>query len=441
MENSKEYYALRNLTPKPRSQFGAGDALVLVGELFNRGYANGLVAEAKKRGMQIIYATVGRREKDGTLRPLNSEELAAQPTPLINIPLEAGFDMEPASDGLTPIDRIKDLKLSEWQSAELPERLLFESRSKGQARFADAIKRFSKELEPLLPKGKNVLFAHLMAGGVPRAKIIMPLMNRSTKGTGDRFLASESFWNSSLGRLCEMSFHEVTAKTFDILVKETTWLRESLESQGLFCAYSAYGYHGTEILIDQKWTWQSYTPYLQGWAKKALEDYSREWSAKGVRTAVYNCPEILTNSSSIFQGVEIPLYPLLSALKSLAPKSPVTQSAWQKCQSLISNDSESGILEILDICSSFITTALQQKHCQFSTWPQHNSFEQLSLSLSQSERIIALHKNPKELITETLSEIVFESCGKVMIQDVASPQSPVSWINHDMVARAATSES
>ncbi|HEX2769244.1 MAG TPA: hypothetical protein VHN12_08150, partial [Geobacteraceae bacterium] len=47
-----------------------GDLLVLCGELFGRGYANGIVDEAKRRGMAIIGTTMGRRETDGSLRPL-----------------------------------------------------------------------------------------------------------------------------------------------------------------------------------------------------------------------------------------------------------------------------------------------------------------------------------------------------------------------------------
>ena len=56
--------------------YKAGDVLVLAGELFGRGYANGLVDEAKRLGMTVIGTTVGRRDPDGTLRPLTSDELA-----------------------------------------------------------------------------------------------------------------------------------------------------------------------------------------------------------------------------------------------------------------------------------------------------------------------------------------------------------------------------
>ena len=50
-----------------------GDLFVLFGELFGRGYANGLVQNAKKNGLEIVSFTMGRREK-GVLRPLTDQE-------------------------------------------------------------------------------------------------------------------------------------------------------------------------------------------------------------------------------------------------------------------------------------------------------------------------------------------------------------------------------
>ena len=57
--------------------FRRGDVFVLLGELFGCGYANGLVNEARAAGMDIIGITVGGRDEDNTLRPLNAKELAA----------------------------------------------------------------------------------------------------------------------------------------------------------------------------------------------------------------------------------------------------------------------------------------------------------------------------------------------------------------------------
>lgn len=46
------YHALRQKPEK--APYQAGDVLVLFGELFSRGYANGLVEEAERLGMKII---------------------------------------------------------------------------------------------------------------------------------------------------------------------------------------------------------------------------------------------------------------------------------------------------------------------------------------------------------------------------------------------------
>jgi hypothetical protein len=95
--------------------FRKGDVFVLFGELFGRGYASGLVGEARKAGMEIVGITVGRRDENNALRPLNAEELAAAEANLggkiINVPLMAGFDLDaPAGEPAHRSPRQPDLK-------------------------------------------------------------------------------------------------------------------------------------------------------------------------------------------------------------------------------------------------------------------------------------------------------------------------------------------
>jgi hypothetical protein len=66
---------------------------VLFGELFGRGYANGLVNEARKAGMTIVGITVGRRDEANALRPLNDDELAQAESAL------GGHDHQRATHG------------------------------------------------------------------------------------------------------------------------------------------------------------------------------------------------------------------------------------------------------------------------------------------------------------------------------------------------------
>lgn len=414
------------------SPYKKGDVLVLFGELFQRGYANGLVEQAEKQGLTIIRATVGRREA-GVLRALNAEEMKDIPKPFINVPLEAGFDLEPDSEGRSPVDQIKDLKLSDWQKAHIDFAAVEESRKNGAARFRKHVQEFLQELEPLIPPGANVLFAHLMAGGVPRTKIVMPLMNRAFKGTGERYLSSEEFWNSQIGRLCALSFTEVTAETLRHLLELSKPLREKLEARGQHVSYLAYGYHGTEVLIEGEYKWQTYSPYLQGWAKMQLEDIAREAFAEDIKVCVYNCPEILTNSSSIFQGVEVSLYPLIGAIQKECGNAPEAQAILNECKALLKEGvTLPGILKYTD---AYLTLPLIVAHCHFEEWPQHSSQEQLETMLRHSEELFEMHKDPKKLMTAVLSEVVFKSCGYVMLNDSWDPQNPVAWIGHDLVAK------
>ncbi len=429
MNNS--YHAIRSL--KKDHHYKKGDVLVLFGELFNRGYANGLVEEAEKRGMTIVRTTVGRRDKEGNLRALTEEETASIPKPFINIPLEAGFDLEPDDQGIKPVDYLREVKLSDWDSAQVPKASLEVSRRKGRERFHTHLKKYLTELEPLIPTGANVLFAHLMAGGVPRAKIILPLMNRSLKGIGDRFLSSEKFWDSPLGQFCSMSFNDVTAETFANLVNESAAMRERIQKSGGRVSYVAYGYHGTEVIMGQNYVWQSYSPYLQGWAKSRLENHSRDFSQKGIKTCVYNCPEILTNSSSIFSGVEVSLYPLLGALRKEGSESAHAKLTVENCLQLLKPGVK--LDDVLSYINSYLTSEVIRSNCVFEKWPQHNTKTQLENMLTASDHLLDLHLDSKQVMTSPLSEVVFAACGKVMLSDSPLPEAPVAWINHDLIAK------
>lgn len=421
---------VQNLAP-----YKTGDILVLFGELFNRGYANGLVEEAQRRGMTIVRATVGRRDKDSNqLRALTTEEAANIPQPFINIPLEAGFDLEKSSQGFAPVDFLKDIKLSDWENARLDFSQIKESRLKGEKRFRENTELFLQELKKHIQPGKNILFAHLMAGGVPRAKIVMPVMNRMVKGTGDRYIPSNVFTESDIGKFCLESFEDVTAHTFKHLVELSQEIRLNQEKSGGHVSYVAYGYHGTEILIDGKYEWQSYSPYLQGWAKLKLEEHAKNFYAQGISCCVYNCPEILTNSSSIFQGVEVPLYPLYISMQKENPQSAITQQLKQECQNLLKDGVE--FARVLDLIQTFMKDSDVKETHQYKKWPQHSTKPQLEKLLNCSDQIISLHKDEKNLMTVPLSEIVFKSCGYVMLHDGYKPKNPVAWIGHDIVAKS-----
>ncbi|HXE96892.1 MAG TPA: hypothetical protein VN642_10830 [Dongiaceae bacterium] len=429
-----EYRALKQL-PEPAG-YKAGDVLVLVGELFGRGYANGLVDEARRSGMTVIGTTVGRRESDGTLRPLNAEELAAAETLLggtiINIPLEAGFDMESA-DGLPSVaEQLKKARPDDFGTVSFIEGSVEKAHAAGTARLRAHIAALESELLKRIPADANILLAHSMAGGIPRARVFMPLLNRIFKGTGDKFLASEEFWNSPLGRLCDTSFNEVTADTFRYLIEGTAALRERNTVAGSRVRYSAYGYHGTEVLVNGKYRWQSYTPYVQGIAKMRLEDIAGEATAKGITATVFNCPEIQTNSSALFLGVEISLYPLLSAIRQEAGAQ-VAAPIEARCQAML-KDGET-VASLLERADRYLSSPVLEKIVDFPTWPQHNTREQAELMLAASAELMEMHADQKQLVCAELSRIVFLATGRLMLHGSWNPPAASVWLNHDIIGR------
>jgi hypothetical protein len=420
------YHAMREVPAT--AEFKEGDVLFLCGELFGRGYANGIVDEAKAKGMTIIGSTVGRRDADGTLRPLNEEELATAEASLggkiINIPLEAGFDLEPGSDGVTPVDRLKGVKPDDWASVSLDKEQIEISKQRGTERFRSNLAAVVAELEGLLPASGNLVIVHTMAGGIPRARIFMPLLNKLFKGQGDRFLSSEAFWKSDLGQLCETSFNEVTADTFRYLLEGTAGLRDRLSVR-----YAAYGYHGCEVLIDGAYAWQSYTPYLQGWAKIRLEDIATEAWNQGIKASVYNCPEILTNSSALFLGVENSLYPLLASLKTAG-----VQEIVDECQALLKEGVTVDML--VAMANEYLRNPLITSTRDFDSWPQHNSPQQQEYMLNVSAELIAQNAGTKDIVCAVLSRGVFVGVGKLMFNSSWAPEAPVFWLNHDVIAKA-----
>jgi hypothetical protein len=427
------YFPLNKL-PAPAG-YQSGDVFVLVGELFGRGYANGIVDEARKAGMTVIGTTVGRRDGDGILRHLTPEELAEAEANLggkiINIPLEAGFDMEPAADGQSYCDILKGIKPDAWESFTLDESRLEEVRAKGAARFKGNLAQVVAALQPLIPAGANVLFSHAMAGGIPRARLFMPLLNRVFKGSGDKYLSSEQFWNSDLGKLCSASFNEVSADTFAHLIEATAPVRATNPVR-----YTAYGYHGCAVLIGGAYTWQSYTPYLQGWAKIRLEDHAIAARTEGVIATVYNCPEIQTNSSALFMGVELSLYPLLQALVSEG-NGPVARAFIDECAALL-NDGVT-VETVLDAARKYLADPVMGAFSELSAWPHHSTKEQMELMLAASAELIALNKSPKEIVCAPLSRAVFQGVGALMFHDSWAPEKPVAWLNHDIIARQLNS--
>lgn len=416
--------------------FRKGDVFVLFGELFGRGYASGLVGEARKAGMEIVGITVGRRDENNALRPLNAEELAAAEANLggkiINVPLMAGFDLDAPAGEPTPTDLLGSLTLKSWETDKLDWAHIEKCRQVGIQRFKSGVAQVMAELDGLIGEGRNVFFAHTMAGGIPKAKVFMVIANRIYKGRGDRFMSSQTLLDSDLGKLILQNFDEVSANSFQYLIEGSAAIRARVEAAGGQVRYSAYGYHGTEILQGGAYQWQTYTNYTQGYAKMRLERIAQDAWAQGIKATVYNCPEIRTNSTDVFAGVELPLISLLHALKKEGGGA-WADAQWQACRDLLADGHT--LEDVLQKVADFHGSEVMQGYRDFAAWPMPNSPAQAELTIGTSDDIAQMHTDRKALITDLLSTLVLEATGPLILRESSAPAGPVLWLNHDIIAR------
>jgi hypothetical protein len=429
-----EYKALRHIPHE--NLFRQGDVFVLFGELFGRGYANGLVDQARAAGMTIVGITVGRRDDDGTLRALTAEEHAEAETKLggriVNVPLMAGFDMDAPEGEQNPTEMLSGVTLKGWQEDKLDWDKIEACRQAGVRRFTSSAQQAMAEIDKLVPDGANVFFAHTMAGGIPRIKAFLAIANRIYKGRGDRFMSSRALLDSDLGKLILMNFDEVSANTLKYLIDASEAIRARVTAKGGQVRYTAYGYHGTEVLIGDEYKWQTYTNYTQGYAKMRLESIAEAAWKSGVFATVFNCPEIRTNSSDIFVGVELSLFPLLTALKKEGG-SAWAQEQWDACQALLGEGTS--LQSILHKLESYLQTETSAGFRNYEAWPMDNTPELADLMIGTSDEITSLHTDKKALITDHLSALVLEATGPLMFHGAAEKIAPVLWLNHDIIAR------
>jgi hypothetical protein len=147
---------------------------------------------------------------------------------------------------------------------------------------------------------------------------------------------------------------------------------------------------------------------------------------------VFNCPEIRTNSSDIFVGVELSLFPLLTALKREGGAA-WAQQQWDACQELLQDGVS--LQSIIDMIEAYNNDPTSATFRNFEDWPMDNTPELADVMIGTSEDITKLHKDRKALITDHLSALVLESAGPLMFHGAAEQIGPVLWLNHDIIAR------
>jgi hypothetical protein len=413
-------------------RFGDHDVLVVFGEIFDAGYANGVVREALRRGMKVIYSTVGRR--DGVvLRVLDSNELEQKrASPIINIPLEAGFDHE-EHDGksvVSILDHAGDMSIDElkfdWEWVD-------KVRRAGRARFVQSVERFMFELEEMIPPQSNCLFLHTMAGGIPRSSFMHSILLKLFRPQSADFLSSERFFSSDLGRLCEISFQEVSAESYRLMIELSHKLRRRLESRGNRVSYAAFGYLGNEVFFRGQYRWQALGFYIQAKAKLKLTEFSKESFAAGISSTVFNVPECITSSSKTFPGIELPILLLVSALRNESKEKEKYKSLEEAIgRFLLPNVSVTEFVSKIDVHYSAL---IGTKWTDPSAWPQQSDSNIMSQFSDWSRVHRSMQSGGPNALPLFLSEIIVDAVGKIVLGQSWDSNQPELWIGHDVVAK------
>lgn len=245
-------------------------------------------------------------------------------------------------------------------------------------------------------------------------------------------MSSQTLIDSDLGKLILQNFDDVSANTFRHLIDFSAAIRERVEASGGQVRYTAYGYHGSAVLIDGSYRWQTYTNYTQGYAKMRLEGIAEQAWATGIKATVYNCPEIRTNSSDVFTGIELPLIPLLLALKK-ENGGPWADEQWQACQQLLADGLTMN--DVFRKITDMQASEVMRPFYDFSAWPMANSQAQADLTIGTSNEITQMHRDGKVMISDLLSGLVVKATGQLIFGESSEPSGPVLWLNHDIVAR------
>jgi len=163
-----------------------------------------------------------------------------------------------------------------------------------------------------------------------------------------------------------------------------------------------------------------------------LESVAEAAWKNGITATVFNCPEIRTNSSDIFVGVELSLFPLLVALKREGGGAWADEQ-WRICEELLGEGTS--LQQLLGTIEGYNNDATSAEFRNFEAWPMDNTPALADVMIGTSEAITALHKDKKALITDHLSSLVLEGAGPLMFHGASEKIAPVLWLNHDIIAR------
>jgi hypothetical protein len=152
---------------------------------------------------------------------------------------------------------------------------------------------------------------------------------------------------------------------------------------------------------------------------------------------VFDAPEVWTNSSALFRGVEVSLYPLLAALRREGATSPAAEGVWGRCRTLLRGDAT--LERHLERAEQYLASPAVAPLRDLGSWPQHATPEQMDAMLAASEDLLGMSADPKNPVCAELSREVVASVGRLMLDGSWEAPAPVLWLNHDVVARRIVS--
>lgn len=416
------------------SRANANCAVVLIGEYLKDGYLKGVRDFCKRHNWQIFFSTIGRRERvaddslfaTGQLRAPAPQELDSEVEKdnLINLPLEAGFDLVSLSDGRKLSDLLN--KCSEFRKFEISQNDLEEFRSASEVQFKKRLDEFCVQLAPRLEKFDYVLYVHAMAGGTIRHPLALEGLAELLKGT----LNLHDYFKTGLGRAANANINEVSSQTFNYLIDaiKTNAAMKNLKNE---FRIAGYGYHGTKIEIAGAYKWMSLPPYFPAPAKVNLEKISEKNFASGVSCTVFNSPEVVTASSRHFPGISLSSIAFLGSLsKGGHLASPLFSSRFQSETQVIKGFD---IEKLSKIADQFFNHPMF-KTFQIEQWPQTCTAEiSNEIRLAQGKITEVTTVPGFRNLTSALSRILIALVGEILVKESVSAKEPIYWAGHDVI--------
>jgi hypothetical protein len=109
------------------------------------------------------------------------------------------------------------------------------------------------------------------------------------------------------------------------------------------------------------------------------------------------------------------------------------ENQWLACEALLQE--ESSLNALFQKIDGYNTSNVMQMFRNFEAWPIDNTNELADLMIGTSDEITQMHKDRKVLITDLLSALVLEGTGPLMFNEMSTPEAPVMWVNHDIIAK------